>query len=137
MLEVLVAILLAMIGLMGTLAVQQTVLSATANSNDAQVALRLATRALEEFNARRTSAGPPIVDLLAPIAGSEWSPPVYLDASGQAQASPSGRNRWMLQTLVTDTGFARPYNLSVVVVYALDTGAPKSVRLDAERRKTW
>ena len=37
----------------------------------------------------------------------------------------------------TDTGIARPYNLSVEVMYALDSGMQKLVRIDAERRKAW
>ena len=44
MLEVLVAMLIAMIGLIGTFAVQQAVLRATGNTNDAGVAMRLASQ---------------------------------------------------------------------------------------------
>ncbi len=137
MLEVLMALLVAMVGLMGTLAVQQTVLSSTANTNDAQVALRLATRALEELNARRTTIGPPMIDMLAPIATGLWSAPVHLDAEGQTSAVQTAAARWTLQTQVTNLGINQPYNVSVMVTYALDTGRPKTVRLDAERRKTW
>jgi hypothetical protein len=36
---------------------------------------------------------------------------------------------------VTDLGVGLPYNLSVEVAYALDSGNPKIVRLDQERRK--
>ena len=34
-------------------------------------------------------------------------------------------------------GPAQPYNSSVQITYALDTGAPKVVRLDTQRWKTW
>ena len=34
-------------------------------------------------------------------------------------------------------GPAQPYNISVQITYALDTGAPKVVRLDSQRWKTW
>jgi len=40
-------------------------------------------------------------------------------------------------TRVTNLGADQPYNISVIVTYALNTGATKSVRLDIERRKDW
>ena len=42
-----------------------------------------------------------------------------------------------MQTRVTDTGVGLPYNLSVLVTYARDSGKPRMVQLDVERRKTW
>jgi Tfp pilus assembly protein PilV len=135
LLEVLVALLVGMIGLIGTVAVQQAVMNATANANDAQVAMRLASKTLEEFNTRRTQAHPH-VDMLAGIANGAWSAPVYLDAQGKAGVQ-SAKNRWTVQTRVTNTGIGLPYNISVQVTYARDTGAPKVVQLDIERRKTW
>jgi hypothetical protein len=38
---------------------------------------------------------------------------------------------------VTDLGVGLPYNLSVLVTYARDTGKSRTVQLDVERRKTW
>jgi Tfp pilus assembly protein PilV len=79
LLEVLMAILVAMIGLLGTVAVQQVALRATMQGNDAIVAMRLATQRTEQFSAASTSAGPPVVDELAARAAetgpSVWSTP--------------------------------------------------------------
>lgn len=129
------ALLVGMIGLIGTVAVQQAVMNATSNANDAQIAMRLASKILEEFNTRRTQAHPH-VDMLAPIANGNWSAPVYLDAQAKP-GSQSPKNRWTVRTRVINTGIAQPYNLSVEVTHARDTGAPKTVQLDIERRKTW
>jgi hypothetical protein len=38
---------------------------------------------------------------------------------------------------VTNTGIARPYNISVEVVYAMDSGISKTVQMDVERMKNW
>jgi type IV pilus modification protein PilV len=135
LLEVLIALLVAMIGLIGTVAVQQAVMNATSNANDAQIAMRLASKTLEEFNTRRTQAHPH-VDMLAPIANGLWSEPLFLDASAKV-GSESAKNRWTVRTRVTNTGIGLPYNLSVQVSYARDTGKAKLVQLDIERRKTW
>jgi Tfp pilus assembly protein PilV len=135
LLEVLMALLVGMVGLIGTVAVQQAVMNATANANDAQVAMRLASKTLEEFNTRRTQHHPHI-DMLAPIADGQWSAPLYMDAQAKA-GSQSARNRWTVQTRVTNTGVNAPYNISVQVTYARDTGKPKIVQLDIERRKSW
>ena len=131
-----IAILLAMIGLMGTLAIQQTVLSATQNANDGQIAMRLASQTMEEFSARVTRRGPPVVDLLAPIATGDWSGVEFLDVNGVAGLQ-SPLNRWARQWRVTNTGGGAPYNISVTMTYNLDSGMPKIVRLDVERRKEW
>jgi Tfp pilus assembly protein PilV len=135
LLEVLMALLVGMVGLIGTVAVQQAVMNATSNANDAQIAMRLASKTLEEFNTRRTQAHPHI-DMLATLASGLWSAPIYLDA--QAKTAPqSAKNRWQVQTRVTDTGIGLPYNISVQVTYARDTGKTKTVQLDTERRKSW
>jgi Tfp pilus assembly protein PilV len=136
LLEVMIAILVVMIGLIGTVAVQQASLRGTANANDAQVAMRLAIRSLEDFNTRKTQSAP-FIDMLAPIADDTWTTPVYMDVQGRGQATRTPTNRWAVITRVTDTGVGLPYNISVQVTYSLDTGTPKTVRLDAERRKTW
>lgn len=135
LLEVLMALLVGMVGLIGTVAVQQAVMNATANANDAQIAMRLASKTLEEFNTRRTQAHPHI-DMLAPIASGLWSEPIYLDAQAKA-GTQSPKNRWTVTTRVTNTGVGLPYNISVQVTYARDTGKPKVVQLDIERRKSW
>jgi Tfp pilus assembly protein PilV len=136
LLETMIALLVAMVGLIGTVAVQMAAMNANKNTNDAQIAMRLATTALEQFNTRRTQANP-FLDMMAPIANGAWTDPVYLDAQGRPSSGQSPSNRWRLRTRVTDTGINQPYNISVEVVYALDTGASKSVLLDLERRKTW
>jgi Tfp pilus assembly protein PilV len=136
LIEILIAMLVAMIALLGTVALQQSAMNAAANVNDAQIAMRLGTTALEQFNPRRTQADP-FIDMLAPIATGNWTDPVFLDALGRASATWSPSNRWTLRTRVTNTGVARPYNISVEVVYAMDSGTPKTVQLDVERMKTW
>jgi Tfp pilus assembly protein PilV len=136
LLEVLMAVLVAMVGLIGTVAVQQATLSATANANDAQVAMRLAMTSVEQFSTRHTQASP-FVDMLAPVASPAWTTPVYLDTQAHASATQTPPNRWRLRTRVANTGVGLPYNISVEISYGLNTGAPKTVRLDLERRKTW
>jgi type IV pilus modification protein PilV len=136
LLEVLVALLVAMIGLIGTVAFQHTILRAAAFANDAQIATQLATRTMEELNTRRTQASP-FVDALGPLATGTWSTPVFLDAAGRQVGTRTATARWQMRTRVMDMGPARPYNLSVEISYALDSTTPKLVRLDVERRKTW
>ena len=135
--EVLIALLVAMIGLMGTVAVQQAVLNATANATRSAVAMRLAAQQLEQFGVRVTRAGTPPTDFLAPIATGSWTTPVFLDANGHQSLTQTPANRYTMQTRVTDTGVGQPYNLSVRVSYGTDTDTPKVVQLDLERRKSW
>jgi Tfp pilus assembly protein PilV len=135
MLEVLMAMLLAMVGLIGTLAVQQTMLNANALANDGGIAVRLAAQAIEELNVRVVQPGTPAVDRMAAVATGAWTTPVYLDAAGRPAASWSAGSRWRRRIRVTDLGAGQPYNLSVEVQYALDSGNPKIVQLDQERRK--
>ena len=135
MLEVLMAMLVASIGLLGTVAVQQTMLNANANANDGAIALRLASQAMEEFNARVVMPGNPPIDRMAAIANGAWTAPAYLDAMGRPAAEASGAARWQRRTRVVNLGPGQPYNISVEVSYALDSGAPKLVQIDMERRK--
>lgn len=135
LLEVMFAILLAMVGLMGTLAVQQTMLNANAQANDSAIALKLASQAIEEFNVRVVQPGNPAVDRMQAVATGTWTAPVFLDAAGRPSATLTGAARWQRRTRVTNLGFGLPYNVSVQVSYALDTGNPKIVQLDQERRK--
>ena len=129
------ALLVGMVGLIGTVAVQQAVMNATSNANDAQIAMRLASKTLEEFNTKRTQAHPH-VDMLAPLASGLWTAQIYLDAQARTGAQ-SAKNRWAVQTRVSDMGIGLPYNISVQVIYARDTGKSRTVQLDSERRKTW
>ena len=136
LIEVLVAVLIAMVGLLGTVAVQQTMVTATASANNAQVAVQLAAQTMEQLGARTTQASP-FVDMLGELANGNWSDAVYLDRMGRPADQASETNRWRLRTRVSDQGPARPYNLTVEVAYTIGTGGWKTVRLDMECRKTW
>jgi prepilin-type N-terminal cleavage/methylation domain-containing protein len=149
--EVLVALLLGAVGLLGTLAVQQAVLGASKAANDSAVALRLASQKLEEFSTALTTgnpsnATPPNTDQLKPLATAAWvpadaNPPTYLNAEGIALAAgtvnPPPQYRWGRRWRIIDQGPSQPYAISVTVTYKSGTGDPKSVRLDMERRKSW
>lgn len=146
--EVMVALLLGTIGLLGTLAVQQAVISASRAANDAAVAMRLASQKTEEFNSYLTTNDPnlpvippalPNVDQLADYItanGQDWSPAQFVNAEGVPGAQ-SVANRWIRRWRVVNLGTGLPYVISVVVTYAADTGDPRTVRLDVERRKSW
>jgi prepilin-type N-terminal cleavage/methylation domain-containing protein len=153
--EVLVALLLGTIGLLGTLAVQQTVISASKAANDSAVALRLASQRLEEFSTMLTTGSRlnpdslPHVDQMQDIAQippGEWSAPDYLNVEGAtypthtvavAATAAAAGFRWTRRWRVVNLAVALPYVISVVVTYANDTGTPKTVRLDMERKKSW
>lgn len=154
--EVLVALLLGAIGLLGTLAVQQAVISASKTANDAAVALRLASQKLEEFSTVLTTGAPtnvpplPNVDQFQiqpnPIANATgvvtWQPAAYVNAEGVVYpgtppAQAAVEYRWIRRWRVVNLGCAQPFVISVTVTYATDTGSPKTVRLDMERRKSW
>jgi prepilin-type N-terminal cleavage/methylation domain-containing protein len=163
LLEVMIAMIIGTIGLLGTLAVQQTIISASKNANDAAVAMRLATQKLEELSSRNTESQ--LADMrggLFPIALGAWMPidtwmptdasgtriPEYVDAEGVPKrdsdgfvtippASQLGRYRWHRQWKVIDTGPGAPYIISVIVSYDNDVGTPKITRYDLERRKSW
>lgn len=160
--EVMVAMLIGTVGLMGTIAVQQAVANASKNANDAAVAMRLASQKLEELSSKSTDTQTADVQIgLAPLATSpseaRWYPfdsanqPIaeYVDAEGgvlrnSTNASPrlptvseASRYRWHRQWRVVNTGNGLPYVICVIVSYNDDLGAPKTVRLDLERRKGW
>ena len=139
LLEVMVALVVATIGLLGTVAVQQTMFNATANAGDAAIATRLATRGMEELLAKIVTSGPPVVDQLAPAITGGWSAPAFVNPLGAVNpgAVPTPDFRFQRQIQVTNLGPTQPYNLSVQISYALDTGAPKVVRLDSQRYKKW
>ncbi len=133
--EVLIAIVIAMIGLLGTVAVQSTILSATQNAGDAAIAGRLASRTVEELGAR--TAFSPVQDRLAAIANGAWSVTTFADANGVTSPILTPQFRFSRQFRVTNMGNAQPYNISVQVGYALDSGTPKTLQIDIERRKAW
>ena len=163
LLEVLIAMLVGTIGLLGTIAVQQAIIRASKNANDAAVAMRLASQKTEELYSR--SADTPGADQinglgsLATVAGAPpmWFPrdsagnpiPEYIDAEGVCLRDPNtnlpmlpqpgdlGRHRWRRQWKVVNTGIGLPYVISVIVTYDNDVGVPKTTRLDVERRKSW
>jgi prepilin-type N-terminal cleavage/methylation domain-containing protein len=137
LLEVMVSLVLATVGLLGTVAVQQTMFNATANAGDAAVATRLALRAMEEYDAKIVTAGPPVVDQMAAATTAGWSVRGYANTQGILGASQTVDYRFKSEVLVANLGPAQPYNISVQITYALDTGAPKIVRLDSQRWKTW
>lgn len=158
LLEVLIAMLIGTIGLLGTIAVQQAIISASKNANDAAVAMRLASQKIEELTSRTTDTqAADLVTGLAPIAtqsgqAPNWLPSAtvaeHVDAEGTVlrdingiailpQASEQGRYRWRRQWKVVNTGAGLPYVISVIVTYENDMGAAKTTRLDLERRKSW
>lgn len=137
LLEVMVALVLATVGLLGTVAVQQTMFNATANAGDAAVATRLALRAMEEYDSKIVTAGPPVVDQMAAASTPGWSVLGYANTQGALNSTQTVDYRFKYEVQVTNLGPSQPYNISVQITYALDTGAPKLVRLDSQRWKTW
>jgi prepilin-type N-terminal cleavage/methylation domain-containing protein len=159
LLEVMISMLIGTIGLMGTIAVQQSIISASKNANDAAVAMRLATQKLEELSSRGTDTQQSdaliglaplarLAPLWLPLDSANNSIPEYVDAEGvflrdtngrpvAPQPGELGRYRWHRQWRVVDTGNGLPYVVSVIVTYSNDSGDPKTVRLDLERRKSW
>ena len=156
--EVLVALLLGAIGLLGTLAVQQAVISASKAANDGAVALRLASQKLEEFSTvlttgdpnlptgNPTDAGTPYTNVdqfqvgsLANASGDlSWKTTVPVNVEGiELATGKAPEYRWTRTWRVVNLGYGQPYVISVAVTYLSDTGNPKTVRLDMERRKSW
>jgi prepilin-type N-terminal cleavage/methylation domain-containing protein len=135
LLETMAAMLVAAIGLLGTVAFQAVLLSSNAHMNDGAVALRLASQGIEEIKARSVVPGASGVDQVAVLATGNWTPDVFLGADGQRSPTASATARWQRRLRVTDPGFGQPYLISVQVQYSLDTGSPKQVQLDQELRK--
>jgi hypothetical protein len=132
-----IALVITTIGLLGTVAVQQTMFNATANAGDAAIATRLAMQAMEEFDTKVVTAGPPIVDQMAAAVTGGWSAPAYVNQMGASNGTLTPAFRFRREVQVSNLGATQPYNISVQITYALDTGAPKVVRLDGQRYKTW
>jgi prepilin-type N-terminal cleavage/methylation domain-containing protein len=158
LLEVLIAMLIGSIGLLGTIAVQQAIIGASKNANDAAVAMRLASQKIEELTSRTTDTqAADLITGLAPIAtqsgqAPNWLPtatvPEYVDSNGTILRDVNGttiipepvdlgRYRWRRQWKVVNTGVGLPYVISVIVTYMNDMGDAKTTRLDLERRKSW
>jgi prepilin-type N-terminal cleavage/methylation domain-containing protein len=161
--EVMIATLIGTIGLLGTLAVQQTITSASKNANDAAIAMRLASQKLDELSSRSTdtAAADAAMGLRKMItdwpnwwphdAAKTLSVPEYVNAEGVClcesdanltpkvpQAGDIGTYRWRRQWKIVDPGTAgSPYVISVIVSYNNDVGTTKTTRLDLERRKAW
>jgi prepilin-type N-terminal cleavage/methylation domain-containing protein len=147
LLEVMISMLIGTIGLMGTIAVQQSIISASKNANDAAVAMRLASQKLEELSAMNTDSLAASNKVgLGQFTSLGWNLTEYVDAEGiylrdtdnipiQPQPGELGRYRWHRQWKVADTGMGLPYVISVIVTYNNDVGDPKTTRLDMERRK--
>src|SRR5215216_4062037 len=72
LIEAMMAMLIASVGLLGTVAFQVTMLSANANVNDGAVALRLASQAMEELQGRSVIPGTSSVDQLKASANGAW-----------------------------------------------------------------
>jgi type IV pilus modification protein PilV len=134
LLEVMIALLLATIGLLGTVAVQQTMFNATANANDSAIATRLATQRLEELSSRIVRVD---LDQLATEVSADWTGAVYLNVAGVSNATKTPEFRFKRETWVVNQAAASPYAVSVRVTYDLDNGSAKTIRVDQQRRKTW
>jgi type IV pilus modification protein PilV len=143
LLEVMIALILGTIGLLGTMAVQQVIVTASKNANDSAIALRLASQKVEELSSRSTDTqSTDSAHGLAPIASTTWSTAENVDAQGVILATTlTDQNRylyrWQRRWKVANTGIGLPYVISVAVTYLNDSGVAKTTRLDLERRKTW
>ena len=99
------AMMLAMVGLMGTVAVQQTLLTATANAQDGAIALRLAGQAMEEFNSRVVQPGSPAIDRMAAVATGAVEQPGVPGCHRAGRPPPqSATSRWRRRIRVIDLG---------------------------------
>jgi prepilin-type N-terminal cleavage/methylation domain-containing protein len=159
--EVMISMLIGTIGLLGTLAVQQSIMSATKNANDAAVAMRLASQKLDELGSRNTDtqAADAAMGLGKLIgewpnwwphdAGKTVSLPEYVNAEGSCLCEVDGTPkvpqpaqvsiyRWRRQWKIANLGVpSQPYVISVIVSYNNDIGDTKTTRLDLERRMAW
>jgi prepilin-type N-terminal cleavage/methylation domain-containing protein len=89
LLEVMIAMLIGTIGLLGTIAVQQAIISSSKNANDAAVAMRLASQKIEELSSRTTDTR--TADLyngLGRIASRASDPPLWLPTDSNLNAVP-------------------------------------------------
>ena len=159
LLEVMISMLIGTIGLLGTLAVQQSIISAAKNANDAAIAMRLSSQKLDELSSRNTdtAAADALMGLKPLSQFANWWPkdasgtsaPEYVNAEGVCLCEVNGTPkvplpaeiatyRWRRQWKVADQGVpGNPYVISVIVSYNNDVGDTKTTRLDLERRMAW
>jgi prepilin-type N-terminal cleavage/methylation domain-containing protein len=156
--EVMISMLIGTIGLLGTIAVQQSIISASKNANDAAVAMRLATQKIEELSSRNTDTEEidKVIGLRPLSLVADWLPqkagasvPEYVNAEGVCLCEANGTPlvpssselssyRWSRQwKVVGHNTVGLPYVISVIVSYNNDVGDTKTTRLDLERRKSW
>ncbi len=158
--EVLIAMLIGTVGLLGTIAVQQAIVNASKNANDAAVAMRLASQKTEELVSRiadtkNSDLNFGLGSIAPPVGTVVWYPkvdgesvPEYVDAQGEPlldstgklsapTAANAGVYRWRRQWRITNTGASLPYVISVIVTFDNDMGDARTTRLDVERRKSW
>ncbi len=144
LLEVLIAMLVGTIGLLGTVAVQQAILSSSKNANDAAIAMRLAQQKLDELSSRNTdTAAADMAIGLKPLstasnATPRWWPenasnqpvPEYLNAEGVCLCETNGRPkvplpaqlgayRWRRQWKVVDLNDPTPANPALPYVISV------------------
>ena len=95
LLEVMMAVLIGTIGLMGTVAVQQSIMNASKTANEASIAYRLASQRVEEISSRPTTTQ--TIDTtygLGAVANGAWSAIEHVDAQGRVlSGSPTVSNR--------------------------------------------
>jgi prepilin-type N-terminal cleavage/methylation domain-containing protein len=156
--EIMVAMLIGTIGLLGTLAVQQSIISASKNANDTAISARLASQKVDELATRNidTAAADTAMGLNPLSLFASWWPkdaggnsaPEYVNAEGIClcetdgtpkvpSATQGAAYRWRRQWKVVNLGVGQPYVISVIVSYNNDVGDLKTTRLDLERRKAW
>jgi Tfp pilus assembly protein PilV len=159
--EVMMAVLIGMIGLIGTVALQQTMLNATQNANDSAIALRIATQKMEEFDSAITIPGSTdgMCRLWAYTGRQGRSITEWVDVTGHTCAGGQTarcrfQREWRVDTdtstLCTAGTFCAPYTMYVRVSFNTDSlnvggsggsttvsAKAKMVELDATRQKTW
>jgi prepilin-type N-terminal cleavage/methylation domain-containing protein len=154
LLEVMISLLIATVGVMGAVAMQQTVLISGKNSNDGIIAMRLGETKSEQINNAQTIAAvppTPLVDELAAYVAATtgtcpnlhcqsctggWCDEPVNDAGEVAGAS-NNIFRWRRQWQVLNAGIGQPYNIAVRVSYNIDNPVPRSIEVDSQRFKGW
>ncbi len=162
LLEVMIALLIGMIGLVGTVALQHTMVLATHHATEASNAMRLSSQKMEELAAAPLiPPGSPLCTVNNGIkcmwdrdhantataipATEDWTSPgeEMLDARGKVGVGPIFRYR--RQWLVWSTGANLPFNLAVRTYYDVNTSAgsgqtaapQRLYRVDLQRNKQW
>lgn len=139
--EVMIGVLLAMVGLLGTVAVQQTMMNAAIHADDSAIASRLAVQEMEQLNARQLAPvggpnpGDPL-DQLEPVLTNGWFQVGFYNRAGQRQNNWSADSRFLVERRVEDPMGDRNYLVSVRVRYRVGD-LEKVIQLDNERRRPW